>query len=623
MCFRFRCIALFLLLLLSSCSLHRKMQRICSGEIGVAMAVSEELDDEGEEEDAGACDAVDCVQDGPVLMNAVRDEETGDMVAADVLCASKVVARFRNVAERGGFVTIGFDVHVPSGMADSRWRLKLYPLLHVRQDTLRLEPVFVTGHRYREQQIRGYQRYKDFIASIITDTTDLLRVEQLEIFLKRNFPETYAMKTDSSVVSDDVAEGLFGVTQAETVRHYTRHLKKYFNDRKKRRIGKVYDRYVRDPIVSEGVRLDTVLASSEGDFIYKYLHTFRSRPRLKKVWLTIDGAIYEDGALLGTLPYSDSLTFYISTLSSMADTLPRYKLDIAESVAYERLRADISFERGNSVVDTLLSDNASELRRVLNCIDDIVSQKEYALDSLVIVASCSPEGRYAVNHRLAAARADAVKAFIGTCMPEELRGCLKSSCIPEDWDRLMELVEADTCLPQVSKTAILDVAKLPDAADIVERRLSRLPEYGFLQHRIYPELRSVTFDFHMHRVEMSRDTVQTSVLDTLYMTGLRALQEMDYKKAAAILGPYGDYNAALAFIAADMNFSAMKILEGLDDRKALICYLKSMVLSRMGRHDEASRYFKQSVSYDPLLEYRANLDPEMHLIVNKTSTLKN
>ena len=39
--------------------------------------------------------------EGPIIMNAVRDED-GNMVATDVLEAASVTARFRNVAERGG-----------------------------------------------------------------------------------------------------------------------------------------------------------------------------------------------------------------------------------------------------------------------------------------------------------------------------------------------------------------------------------------------------------------------------------------------------------------------------------------------------------------------------------------
>lgn len=599
------------------------MQQIFSGEIALAMSVSDKGSD-GKEENLSLPDDIDKEDDteeGPVIMNAVRDEITGEMVAVDVLNASKVVARFRNVAERGGWVTIGFDVNIPAEMADSKWQLKLFPLLYIQKDTMRLDPVFITGQKYRDKQMRGYQRYRDFVASILTDTTDFIRMGQLEIFLERNFPQIYAMKSDSSLVCDDVASGLFGVTQAEAARHYVRHLKKHFNEMKKSRISKVYDKYVRDPIISEGVRLDTVITSLDGDFIYRYVHTFRSRPGLKKVGLTLEGDIYEDGIFVGDIPYSDSLTFYISTLSSIADTLPRYKIEIKEREIRENFRANIDFAKGSHVVDSSLSDNASELSRVLKCIHAIAGRDEYVLDSLVIVASCSPEGRYAYNKRLSAARSDAVRKYIASYLPPEWGSYLKTAYIAEDWDRLWILVAADRSLTDDAKETIQEIMSDSDDPDGAEKRLSRLHQYEILRQRLYPELRTVTFELYMHHAEMGRDTIRTSVLDTLYMNGLQALRDMDYKKAASILGPYKDYNAALAFIAADMNHTALKILDELDSGNALICYLKAIVLSRLEMHEEAAECFELSITKDPMLEYRANLDPEMSLIINRRKKL--
>lgn len=608
---------LFLILLMVSCSTYSKIQQIVSGEISLAMSVSDECPDQDDE----IClyeDSIKVVTDaeGSVLMNAVRDDVTGEMVAVDVLSASRVVASFRNVAERGGWVTIGFDVNIPSAMADSKWQLKLFPMLYVRKDTMRLDPLFVTGKKYRQKQMRGYQRYRDFVASILTDTTDFIRMGQLEIFLERNFPDIYAMKTDTALVCDDLAEGVFGVTQAEAARYYVRHLRMSVNERRKARISKVYDKYVRDPIVSEGVRLDTVITSSDGNFVYKYVHTFKTYPGLKNVILTLDGEIYEDGVFVGDIPYSDSLTFYISTLSSIADTLPRYKIEVNERKICEKLRADIAFRKGSHDVDSTLYDNASELLRVLNFMHSHTRREEYVFDSLLIVASCSPEGRYAYNKRLSASRADAVRKYVGSYLPDTWSSDLKTSYVAEDWERLQALVAAERSLSEDARSAILEIISEIDDPDLKEKRLSRLPEYEFLRKKVYPQLRTVTFDLHMHQAEMGKDTIQTSVLDTLYMNGIEALRDMDYKKATALLGPYKDYNAALAYIAADMNHTALKILDELDPENALICYLKAIVLCRLEMHAEAARNFELSITKDPKLEYRANLDPEMSLIIN-------
>lgn len=610
--------------LCTSCSSFRTMQRIASGQVRMDISVPDEkpLDDEDDVE--VLIDSIRGNLSGePIIMNAIRDSETGEMVATDVISASKVVARFRNVAERAGNVSVSFDVSVPAEMASSSWQLKLYPKMRIQNDTLPLEPVYITGEGYRKGQLRGYERYREFMASIITDTADLVHLGQLEIFLQRNFPETYAMKSDSSLVSDPVAANVFGVTQADALRHYTKDMKVYFNERRKSRAGLMYDRYVKDPIVTEGVRLDTVLTASDGDFIYRYTHTFRSRPGLKKVMVDLGGEIYEDGRCIQSLPFPDELTFYISSLSTMADMTPKYRMVVLERYVYDNTKALIDFEKDSHVLDTTMSENSSELARILRCIDDVVDHREYVLDSLIVTASCSPEGTYSHNTRLASARAEVMKDYIWEHIPQEWKSSVRTSYVPENWEQLRRLVANDTTMRDTARNRILTLTEELGRPDEVEEDISGMAEYRYLREKIYPQLRSVSFDFHLHRAGMQKDTVHTTELDTVYMAGVEALRNLDYKTAVEMLRPYRDYNSALAFMAADYNHSSLDVLDGLDDTDARVCYLKALILSRLGVPDEAMKYFELSLAYDPYLEHRANLDPEMSELVRKRQTINN
>ncbi|MBR5836687.1 MAG: hypothetical protein IKY66_11105 [Bacteroidales bacterium] len=607
-----------------SCSTSRVMQRIKTGEVRMDISVPDEKPLEDESDKEFKIDSIRSdLSEGPIIMNAIRDSETGEMVATDVINASTVVARFRNVAERAGYVSISFDVNVPSEMSSSRWQLKLRPYMKIQEDSLGLEPLYITGQMYREGQLRGYQRYRKFLASIINDTTDLVRVGQLEIFLQRHYPETYAMKNDTSLISDPVAHNLFGVTQTEALRHYTKHMKVYFNERRKSRKSQMYQRLVRDPIVTEGIRLDTVLTSSDGDFIYRYMHTFRSRPGLKKVMVNLVGEIYEDGICLQALPFPEELTYYISSLSTMADMTPKYCVIVLERTVYDNTKALIDFAKGSHVIDTSLADNASEIARVVKCFGDVVSRKEYVLDSLIIKASCSPEGSYAHNGRLALARSESIKDYIWDFIPEEWRDSVKTSHVPEDWERLKVIVANDTVMSQTARRMILDLTADMKKPDEVELKISKMPEYRYLREKIYPRLRSVSFDFHLHRAGMQKDTVHTTELDTIYMAGLEALKNLDYKKAVENLRPYRDYNSALAYMSADYNHSALDVLDDLDDRDARVCYMKALILSRLGVMDEAEKYFDLALTYDPYMEYRANLDPEMSDLVKRRQSVNN
>ena len=599
-----------------SCSPGRRIQKIRSGQIMIGLSVPAEPPVEEEEDVSVTIDSIrGSLSDGPIIMNAIRDSETGEMVASDVIVASKVTARFRNVAERAGYVTIGFDITVPAAMADSRWQLKVRPKMRIQSDTLALDPVYITGSGYRAAQLRGYERYRAFLATIITDTADFVHLHQLEVFLQRHFPETYAMKNDSSLISEPFAANLFGVTQREALRHYTSHLRRSINERRKARADKMYSRYVKDPIVTEGIRLDTVLVGADGDFIYCYEHTFRSRPHLRKVMIALDGDLYEMGERLTELPFPDELTFYISSLSSLADLTPRYRMTIVERMVYDNTKALIDFEVGKSVVDTLLGDNASELLRVRRCIENVLDRDDLELDSLVVVASCSPEGSFESNRRLSEARSRAVLEYIGVYVPDEWRDSLVASSLPENWSQLALLVENDTVIsPHARKNICAMIGSMANP-DRTERELAKMPDYRYMREKLYPQLRSVKFDFYLHRRGMQKDTIHTTEIDSVYMAGVQALTDLDYKRAVGILRPYDDYNAALAFMSADYNHSALDVLGRLDDHNPKVCYLKAMVLARLGQLEEAMKYFDLCIAYDPYMEHRANLDPEMHELV--------
>lgn len=611
-------VLMLFLALFVSCSQYRALEKIRDGEVSLNLAIAQEQVEDTVTESVIIDSIRSSLTDEPLIMKAIKDTETGEMVATDVIRASRVVAKFRNVAERAGYVTVSFDICVPSEMSSSEWQLKVFPFMAIQKDTVALEPVFITGEKYRGRQMRGYEKYQEFLSSIITDPNDFLRMGQLEIFLQRHFPETYAMKSDTSFIAEPMAENLFGVTQRDAFEHYRKDLKWRSNERRKGRVEEMYDKYVKDPILSEGIRLDTVLLSSDGDFIYRYNHVFRSRPMLRKVNVSLEGKMYRDGECFMHLPFPEELTFYISSLSSLTDDRLRYVMHVRQRTVYENTKALIDFAHASSEVDTLLGDNASELARVRQCVEDVYARKEFILDSLVVVASCSPEGSYNLNSRLSADRSRAVKDYISDFVPAEWKDSLKTSVMPENWDQLMRLVENDTVLsPEVRKDIVVKARRMDGGPDVLEEKLSLMPEYGYLRESLYPKLRSVSFDFHLHRADMVQDTVYTTDLDTVYMDGVQAIRDLDYRKAVTILRPYDDYNSALAFMCADYNHSAMDVLARLDDTDPRVCYLKAMVLSRLEQVDEAVKYFELALAYDPRLEYRANLDPEMYEIVKQ------
>ena len=166
-----------MVILAASCSGSRQLADISRSRVDVDVSVPSYEEDEDTDTAVAGKTAAE-KDDGPSIMNAVKDLETGEMVAVDVINASKVVARFRNVAERAGKVTVEFDVTVPSALVSSRWQLRIFPEMAVGEDSLRLDPLLVTGAGYRSQQMRGYERYREFVSSIIRDSSGLCHEER-------------------------------------------------------------------------------------------------------------------------------------------------------------------------------------------------------------------------------------------------------------------------------------------------------------------------------------------------------------------------------------------------------------------------------------------------------------
>ena len=607
--FLFAVSLLFVLLSVLHCSTGRNAGRaLSSGGLSLSLPSEEEYEQK-REEIVNTVVSDSSRKEGPIIMNAIRDDETGEMVATDVIRASKVTARFRHVAERFGKLSLEFDICVPEEMTDSRWQLRFHPQMSLMGESVALDPVLITGSRYRDAQLRGYQRYNAFLASIISDSLAFIYLDQLEFFLRRNFPDTYAMKTDSSVVAEPLAESLFGVTQRQALEHYTKKLLYRRNERRKSRRNRMYEKYVKAPLVTQGIRLDTVIRGDSG-LVYRYVQELQSRPGLRRIELGMEGSAWSYGKKICDLPHPDGLVFYVSSLSSLADGTSRYMTRVIERNAYDRTLALIDFAQGRSEIDSSLGCNAAELRRIERNIAGIFANPDFELDSMVVSASCSPEGSYRHNSALAAARARSMREYLSVewieCAP-----VMRDSHVPENWERLQRLIASDSLISASRKTALLELIGRNGDPDRREKTLSAQPEYRYLREKIYPQLRTVQLEFYTHRAGMIKDTIHTTELDTVYMSGVEAIRQLDYETAVRKLRPYRDYNAALALVSLSYNHSALDILAELDETNARVWYLRAVALSRLERFDEAYRAWQRSVELDGAMLHRGNLDPEI------------
>lgn len=570
------------------------------------------------------------------LMKAVRDDETGEMIANEELDAAFVSARFRNVAERHGKVAIQFDIIVPHSMMDSRWQLRFEPDMYILEDSVRLDPVIITGKGYRKAQLRGYQQYERFLSRIVSDTTAFINLRQLELFIERNMPQLYAFKKDSSEVSEERFYSYYGISEAKAVEHYTNKLARRKNHYRILIKDRMYSKYVKAPIVTDGIRLDTVMVDMNGDFTYCYSQIINTRPKLRKVDIVLSGAIYEQEKKLYTIPAGEPLSFYISSVSMFADMTEKYLTEIIERKVSVSTAYDIVFPVARADIRSDLAGNAAEIDNIKRQLMVLMGNGSFELDSIRITATASPEGRYRQNERLSQKRSESVSRYFRSWMKhyrdslESARGFMidengliernplrdivfQSDIYAENWKRLDELVRVDINLTDDEKQHYYDLMDIGDP-DVRESRMKSLGYYKYLKDELYPKLRTVSFDFYLHRKQMAKDTIHTTVLDTAYMHGVEAIRDRDYEAAVILLAPYQDYNTAVAYVALDRNRSALEILENCE-KTAPVNYMLALVYSRLGDETKAVQHYLISCSQDPAYVHRGNLDPEISALI--------
>lgn len=578
------------LLLLAGCSTSRKLNVLRDRGLSAALSLPSERDRRlVKDEMPGSGSGESFVEsDGrrTYVMDAVKDEESGEMVATERLDAAVLVARWRNVAERHGVVDMDFMIVVSDSLQDSRWQLRFDPVVYVAPDTLRLAPLFVTGEDFRRYQLRSYDRYARYLEGLSRDSTRFVDRSQADKFMSR--------ETELS--------------RSEVDGHYSRRLLIGLNRCRALRKDEYRQKYIKAPIDPAFARLDSVCAG-RSPFMYLYSFSVPTRPGLRRIEVSMDGAVYDKGELVYRLPRSENVTFYVSSLSSLADSSVHYRTEIKSRTVLEKVFGHLDFAQGSYVVDSTFGDNGANIDRLRRRMSEVLDDDEFETDSIEVFSSCSPEGPYAVNERLSRKRAEAVKDFFA------LESGIPKG-IAENWLLLDSLVLSDPALSVAQRRSYLRIAHSASNPDIRESKLGGEPYYRYVADAHYPSLRFVSFLCHLHRKSQVQDTLVTTVVDTAYMRGVELLKSRNYEDALSVLAPYRDFNAALAYMALDYNATAAEILEKLP-AEAPVLYMLALSYSRRGREEDAVRCLLEAVSQEPSYKYRGNLDPEIAAIIRK------
>lgn len=599
----------------------------------------------------------------------------GDLLGEVELSEIQVVAPSKRVAERLGKVLIEFLIDIPEALFRKDFQLVLFPRLTSNDSLSQLRPVVLSGNDFRRKQQKQYQAYEKYVQSLEQNVRQgsekflnrrmfsrylerkaLMREEEnsrtlkaysahllseqrlrerdllfgnppdriLRGFTPRSFSRLlsllpYAQKTRKELLVEALRTGKgpaleHGLTAGDSLHAYNLFWdKRKFesNAKKIERLDNTFGKIVEYPVY-ENAYLDTVVNRERHKINYLYsLDAGESSP---KMFLCLDGAVTAVDGSTYHFKARDTLTYFVSSMTTFIDRAPRFKRHITLRRVQAGMNVNLLFPVGQTDVVDTLSGNKRELERLKGFYRDLTSNADLIVDSIVILAGSSPEGPWQLNDCLSRERASKAADFLASHFPEnkELRQLSRPYSLSENWVLLDTLIEVDTLLEHTHRKEIRElIASHADPDDREHAIRQRYPSaYQILKDVYYPRLRSISFRFHLHRAGFARDTVYTDEPDLEYARGIELLENRKYKEALSILQDYADANTALAHMSLGHDMQALSILAAQKSTPD-VDYMLAILNLRMGNPDEALRYYQRSCEADPSKVFRGNLDPEI------------
>ncbi|WP_085537245.1 OmpA family protein [Massilibacteroides vaginae] len=437
---------------------------------------------------------------------------------------------------------------------------------------------------------------------------------------KGTAPDKYKMFLDDYRI---VKKEITPADSARIEERFFDYKKMMENERKKGMVEDKYKEYVRFPY--EQARLDSIVQSGD-NFQYYYVQEVDATDDVKKIDLTLNGLVVAKDESTYRLPDSDTITFYISSMLQFLDETERYKLKIVERQAEVNLTSFIAFEQGKSAIKEELAENEKELSQIFETIEKLTFSGELIMDSISMTATASPEGSAALNKSLSMQRSESLKNYLikKTDDKESIDTLISAKAIGEDWDRLTAKIVNAAYEDLPHKKEILSIIESESNPDERESQIKKkyAEDYAYISQHIYPDLRAVHFKFNLHRRDMIKDTIHTTVIDDYYHRGVDYLQQRKYKDALVILSDYNDFNTGVCLMSLGYDGRAYEILSGTDDN-ANRNYLLSILATRLRREEDAVRYFLKACEEDESKIWRGKLDPEINRIMTAYNLFPN
>lgn len=365
-----------------------------------------------------------------------------------------------------------------------------------------------------------------------------------------------------------------------------------------------------------GMRLDTIIPTDR-DFVYYYKQDYPVRSGMKSLRLTLNTTVDAVDRSRFSQPLSDTLSYFISSLSQLVDASLVTKTTTVHRDVYNLMTIYPKFAAKKAVFNVSFMDNKKETDKVLEAYNTFSDEGKLLMDSVMIRVHTSLDGSYDDNIELSMKRAEALKSyFVKALGGANVDMVFKTRFSGEDWNTLAGMIVKRNDLP--NKSEILDMltnAVNPDQCEL-DIKKSYPIDFKIISDSIYPKLNRADIIFNMTRPGMTEEITVNTEHRPDYAKALELLQDREYWKALEILSNYPDYNTALCLVCMGYNAKAFELLEQLKQTENTE-YLLAILAIRSGNDSQAIEHLSKSCELDPSKLYRIPLDPEVAAFVSK------
>lgn len=166
-----------------------------------------------------------------------------------------------------------------------------------------------------------------------------------------------------------------------------------------------------------------------------------------------------------------------------------------DSIMHIEKRYSIYFRVNRTDIDRTFLDNAHVIETMISDIQTTLETEGYTPDSLLIYASASPEGPYALNARLAKIRAESTKRYILQVLPQLNSAKINIESRTNDWSGILQAARADESLPYRDQIIrVLSDSRITNK----DAALRAMPAvYAYIRDNMLNKMRTATVTIHV------------------------------------------------------------------------------------------------------------------------------